>query len=390
MPHIFISYSRVDKAFTERFVTRLRRMFRNYKVWYDAELHGGDQWWDAILAQVEACDLFIYLLSNESVTSPYCQAEFAEAQRLQKRIITVQVRDRTKLTGNLGDIRYVDMKAGIDDAEPQAALVDAINHQITKLPKRRPKPLAPERTPRPPTTEEKPRSAADPDVDTPTLHLTDKGELALAKTPPKGNNRPTLLAGAAVILIVIVLGIVAFSNPNLFAPANTSTPTPTATEAAVAQAATNTLPPTETASPTLEPTTTPTPSITLSPIPTLSGTEIEKTVQAQMKGIQTEAAQTIAANLTATAAIATAYAQMTLYAQATHAANLTATATLWTSLPTPDTRLTAETRLTQTQAALIAQATQNAAASATGAMLDQTATATLWTDTPTPSATGKG
>ena len=97
MSRFFISYSRVDKVvFARPFAQRLHRMFPDHNVWWDEELTGGDVWWDEILRQIAACDVFIYLLSNKSVNSPYCRAEFAEAQRLQKHIITVQVRDRTK------------------------------------------------------------------------------------------------------------------------------------------------------------------------------------------------------------------------------------------------------------------------------------------------------
>jgi hypothetical protein len=41
--------------------------------------------------------VIIYLLSTEAVTSPYCEAKFTEAHRLRKRIVTVQVRNRTKI-----------------------------------------------------------------------------------------------------------------------------------------------------------------------------------------------------------------------------------------------------------------------------------------------------
>src|SRR5689334_9997993 len=108
MAQFFISYSRVDHTFVKDFVEQLRDMFPQHSTWYDGSLHGGDHWWQEILKQIDQCDIFIYLLSNESVTSPYCQAEFREAQRLQKSIITVQVRDRTTLSPELSEIQYVD------------------------------------------------------------------------------------------------------------------------------------------------------------------------------------------------------------------------------------------------------------------------------------------
>ncbi len=88
MAQLFISYSRVDKNVTKRLVEHLRQVYGLNNVWYDDQLLGGVHWWDEILRQIDACDVFVYLLSNELVTSPFCRAEFTEATRLQKPIVT--------------------------------------------------------------------------------------------------------------------------------------------------------------------------------------------------------------------------------------------------------------------------------------------------------------
>lgn len=135
MTRLFISYSRVDLEFAERLVERLRRVYGLPNVWYDDELHGGVRWWQAITTRAAECDVFICLLSNESVTSPYCKAEFTEAKRLQKPIVTVQIRDKTRLSDDLSEIQYVDMKRGMND-DTLARLIRAINEQAA-LPKKR-------------------------------------------------------------------------------------------------------------------------------------------------------------------------------------------------------------------------------------------------------------
>ena len=109
MAQVFISYSRVDAEFVAVFIRRLQRAFPDLKIWHDQAPHGligGGNWWNDILTAIAASDVFVYILSNESVNSLYCQAEFTEARRLQKRIITVQARDRTELTDDLDDIHY--------------------------------------------------------------------------------------------------------------------------------------------------------------------------------------------------------------------------------------------------------------------------------------------
>jgi len=130
MVKIFISYSRVDKPFLDELLPQLRHNYPNYVFWCDHELTGGDIWWNEILKNIASSHIFLYLLSNESVTSPYCQAEYKEAKRYQKRIILVQIRDRTQLTGDLPDIHYVDMKAGSHNT---AAYIDLTSINTQKI-----------------------------------------------------------------------------------------------------------------------------------------------------------------------------------------------------------------------------------------------------------------
>jgi hypothetical protein len=64
MAQLFISYSRVDKPFTKSLADRLKSV---YSVWFDDDLRGGQVWWEEILHQIELGDIFVYLMSQESV-----------------------------------------------------------------------------------------------------------------------------------------------------------------------------------------------------------------------------------------------------------------------------------------------------------------------------------
>jgi hypothetical protein len=197
MVTIFVSYSRVDVEITQDVVTHLRRVYGLPNVWYDDEIHGGQRWWKAILEQIGACNVFVYLLSNESVTSPYCKAEFTEARRLQKPIVTVQVRDRTKLSDDLSEIQYVDMKHGLN-ADNLARLVRAIN-ELGSMPKRRhalwkPQTLLPD-IPESEQGDSEPR----PDVETPTLIIN----------RPLGRKRGRLQVIILLVVVVVILAILA-------------------------------------------------------------------------------------------------------------------------------------------------------------------------------------
>lgn len=171
MTRIFISYSRVDRRFVEGLTDKLRRIYTHDNVWFDEGLHGGDIWWEEILDQIAEREIFIYVLSNESVQSEYCQAEFEEARRLQKQIVTVQARDRTQLTENLSDIHYVNMAGGSDDGDALADLIRAINKRMKNVPKRQSKPLWEPRTSKPQQESEVPRQDTAPEVDTPLLEI---------------------------------------------------------------------------------------------------------------------------------------------------------------------------------------------------------------------------
>ena len=182
MTQIFISYSRVDTEFTQRFVDRLRRAYDHDAVWYDDDLHGGARWWQTILTQIAACEVFIYLLSNESVTSRYCQAEFNEARRLQKPIVTVQVRDRTQLSADLGEIHYINMGSGMND-DNISRLFGSINRMM-RLPKVT-TPLWMPITPLPTLpNDETAQKVVRAEVDTPPLAATPPVAVPIVAEPP--------------------------------------------------------------------------------------------------------------------------------------------------------------------------------------------------------------
>ena len=212
MPQLFISYSRVDTETTERLVERLRRVYGLPNVWYDDELHGGMRWWQAILNQIAQCDVFIYLLSNESVTSPYCQAEFTEAKRLQKPIVTVQIRDRTRLSDDLSEIQYVDMKRGLND-DTLARLIRAINEQAQVPKKKRAlwRPITP--LPNLPSSEEA-SSVARIDVETPTLEVqalpTSIGDRTVARATILG---AVITGGLGLAAVVVSAVLPSLINP---------------------------------------------------------------------------------------------------------------------------------------------------------------------------------
>lgn len=165
MARLFISYSRADRQFVDGFVPLLRKVYGNDTIWFDDDIPGGHEWWRLILSEIGKCELFIYLLSNEALASPYCQAEFREALRLQKLVLPVVVRPKTQIGADIpGDLRdilqkiqWVDLSRGFKDYEATATLYAAINKLLEQAPARPPTPLLLQPVREPPVPDRKPR-----------------------------------------------------------------------------------------------------------------------------------------------------------------------------------------------------------------------------------------
>lgn len=137
MTGLFISYSRDDSVIVDEIVKLLRSRYGEENVWHDANLknHNGEIWWEEILRQIKQSGIFVYCLSKESLESPYCQAEFKEAQRLRKRIIYIQVRDRTSLPEQIKRYQYTDLSHGVNESAAKiTSLYNSIERQIKKIP----------------------------------------------------------------------------------------------------------------------------------------------------------------------------------------------------------------------------------------------------------------
>jgi hypothetical protein len=138
---IFISYARGDRSAVEVLARDLERTHQ--RVWMDDELTGGQRWWDTIIGQIRACDLFVFALSPESLKSRACRLELEYALALQRPLLPVQIRDVAISTAPhaVADTQIVDYRERTP--ESSIALVSAVMH-------RPPPPNLPEHLPSPP------------------------------------------------------------------------------------------------------------------------------------------------------------------------------------------------------------------------------------------------
>ena len=95
---IFISHSHIDNEFGTRLAQDLRRALGDESaVWYDVlgGLHGGDAWWEKIVEELSARNVFLLVISLEAMNSPWVRREINMALNENKFILPLLYRDCT-------------------------------------------------------------------------------------------------------------------------------------------------------------------------------------------------------------------------------------------------------------------------------------------------------
>ena len=91
MADVFVSYSRSDSELVNRLVERLRE--RGKDVWVDVEgIRDAEVFPAALSRAVEGSDGFVFVISPDSVASPFCEQEVDHAVERNKRIVPLAYR----------------------------------------------------------------------------------------------------------------------------------------------------------------------------------------------------------------------------------------------------------------------------------------------------------
>ncbi|MEI7845038.1 MAG: TIR domain-containing protein [Chloroflexota bacterium] len=92
MSDVFISYSRKDIAFARLIHASLQQ--NKIDTWIDWErIPIGEHWWREICLAIENANVFMFIISNNSIGSPICKDEIDLALKNHKRIIPIIVDD---------------------------------------------------------------------------------------------------------------------------------------------------------------------------------------------------------------------------------------------------------------------------------------------------------
>lgn len=107
---LFISYAHVDTFQVKDIV----EIFKDagHDPWFDHRLLPGQDW-KAILAKaITDCEVFVYVLSPESIASEWCQWEFAEAVKLGKAILPIRLQTNINPPDAISRYQWADFAEG--------------------------------------------------------------------------------------------------------------------------------------------------------------------------------------------------------------------------------------------------------------------------------------
>ncbi|MBK8028777.1 MAG: GAF domain-containing protein [Chloroflexi bacterium] len=89
MADVFVSYSRKNQDFAKRLIDSLNSNEKSAWIDWEAIPRTAPNWWNEIKAGIEAADNFMFIISNDSMASIFCNLELDYAFELKKRIIPI-------------------------------------------------------------------------------------------------------------------------------------------------------------------------------------------------------------------------------------------------------------------------------------------------------------
>lgn len=96
---IFISYSRKDFSEVEALKQSIEKHISNVKCWFDIDgIESGEEFTDKIVSSIEKSKILLFVVSENSMASPWTQKEVRYAANVGIKIIPVLLKD-TKLSG---------------------------------------------------------------------------------------------------------------------------------------------------------------------------------------------------------------------------------------------------------------------------------------------------
>lgn len=132
MDQIFVSYSRRDSKIVDQLISRLEEA--GYTVWVDREdIQGGSQWRQAIVMAIDNCQVFISVLSPNSIASDNVRKEMDIAEGSKKPILPVmlqQIELPTHMRYQLAGLQIIDLSQDFETGFSQ--LIESLGERGVK------------------------------------------------------------------------------------------------------------------------------------------------------------------------------------------------------------------------------------------------------------------
>lgn len=88
-PFVFVCYSHSDNGVVYPEVLRLQR--QGFRLWYDEGITPGSEWSEAIARAIETCEVFLYFITPNAVSSEHCRREVNFALEQQCAMLAVHL-----------------------------------------------------------------------------------------------------------------------------------------------------------------------------------------------------------------------------------------------------------------------------------------------------------
>jgi hypothetical protein len=134
MPDLFISYSRKDKEFARRLHDALADNGRD--IWIDFEdIPLSADWWAEIRAGIEGSNVFVFIISPDSVLSEVCAKEVGCGVELHKRMVPILHREVevSKVTPEVASLNWIFFRDNDDFDEALAQLINTMDTDLEWL-----------------------------------------------------------------------------------------------------------------------------------------------------------------------------------------------------------------------------------------------------------------
>ena len=128
---IFLSHTAADSAYARRLSRSLLSQRPNLRIFNTEMLSAGEDWQSKLRDELSQCDIFIVLLSPNSVYSPWVLKELGAAWGLEKPIIPVVTDPEllSRVPVSLDKARLVDVK-DVDNPEVTNQILEYYEKEV--------------------------------------------------------------------------------------------------------------------------------------------------------------------------------------------------------------------------------------------------------------------